>query len=27
MFFESELADDMQQLVDKWRGYVASRWE
>lgn len=25
MFFESELADDMQQLVDKWRGYVASR--
>ncbi|HPR31148.1 MAG TPA: RluA family pseudouridine synthase, partial [Prolixibacteraceae bacterium] len=25
MFFESELADDMQQLVEKWRGYVASR--
>ncbi|MBN1926035.1 MAG: RluA family pseudouridine synthase [Prolixibacteraceae bacterium] len=25
MFFESELASDMQQLVEKWRGYVASR--
>ncbi len=25
MFFESELAGDMQQLVEKWRGYVASR--
>ena len=25
MFFESELASDMQQCVDKWRGYIATR--
>lgn len=25
MLFESELADDMQQLVDKWRHYIANR--
>lgn len=27
MFFESELADDMQQLVEKWRNYIVSRGE
>ncbi len=25
MFFDSDLPDDMQQLIDKWRGYIASR--
>lgn len=27
MLFESELADDMQQLVEKWRNYIANRTE
>lgn len=25
MFFESDIATDMQQCIDKWRGYVATR--
>jgi 23S rRNA pseudouridine1911/1915/1917 synthase len=25
MYFESELASDMQELVDKWRGYISNR--
>ncbi|MFM1794474.1 MAG: hypothetical protein RL642_859, partial [Bacteroidota bacterium] len=24
MLFESELADDMQKVIDKWRGYTSS---
>jgi 23S rRNA pseudouridine1911/1915/1917 synthase len=27
MFFESELADDMKQLLDKWRNYLVNRIE
>jgi len=27
MFFESELADDMKQLIEKWRNYTSSRNE
>ncbi|MDA3927982.1 MAG: RluA family pseudouridine synthase [Prolixibacteraceae bacterium] len=27
MFFESELANDMQLLIDKWRQYIANRTE
>lgn len=27
MLFESELATDMQQLVDKWRGYISTRMD
>ena len=27
MFFESELADDMKQLVEKWRNYLVNRIE
>jgi 23S rRNA pseudouridine1911/1915/1917 synthase len=27
MLFESELPDDMKQLIDKWRGYVNRRTE
>ena len=27
MIFESELADDMQQLVEKWRNYIVNRSE
>lgn len=27
MFFESELADDMEQLVEKWRNYLVNRIE
>ncbi len=25
MFFDSEIPDDMQALIEKWRGYIASR--
>lgn len=25
MFFESEIATDMQQCIDKWRGYISTR--
>jgi 23S rRNA pseudouridine1911/1915/1917 synthase len=25
MLFESELPDDMQQLIGKWRGYISHR--
>ena len=27
MYFESDLADDMQQLVEKWRNYIVNRTE
>lgn len=27
LFFDSELPDDMQQLIDKWRKYIATREE
>jgi 23S rRNA pseudouridine1911/1915/1917 synthase len=27
LFFESNLATDMQELVDKWRGYISNRTE